>query len=202
MSFKQKLQSFFTKIFLLPGQKQTKRFIDEIMAKFRFIEIGENGFLIKDKSNVVERTVFWNDVIDSSYSPDQLTFQLTDGQNIVIPQSYYDNWHALLREIPQGYKSFDYTAVNRFFANLKGCAVCGLIAVSNDNECLACGYDVWNTEMQTEYNSKEAYIKLMQIEYFMPSNPDAKIEINNNPAFGFESDTKWVPYITENEYTD
>jgi len=200
MSIKENLQSFFAKMFLLPGQKQTKRFIDEIMAKFRFIDIVENGFQIKDKSNVVERTIFWNEVIDSTYSPEQLTFQLADGKTIVIPQVYYENWHALLREIPGGYKSFDYNAVNLYFSSLKGCAICGLVAVDEENECLACGYDVWNSELATEFDSEQSYLKQAQFENFLPANENIPIAINNNPAFGFESFDKWIPYITESEY--
>jgi len=200
MSIKEKLQSFFSKMFLLPGQKQTKRFIDEIMAKFRFIDILENGFQIKDKSNVIERTLIWTEVVDSTYSPEQLTFQLTDGKTIVIPQVYYENWHALLKEIPQGYKSFDYNAVNQYFASLKGCAICGLMAVGEENECLACGYDVWNPELESELGSQEDYLKQAQFENFLPANEHTPIAINNNPAFGFESFDGWIPYITESEY--
>jgi hypothetical protein len=188
---------FFIRLFLLPGKRAQKKFNEEFIKNYRFIEIVDDGFFIKNIENKIFSDIKWYNVKDATYSESEIVIYQNQ-EEILIPNKY-DNWYWLLREIPEGYVKFDYKSVRSFFEQLQGCEICGLIAVNN-GECLSCANEVWNSELANDYKSKEDYIREMQYDEFEPNNENEELVINNKADFGFKSYSYWVPLVSKDDY--
>ncbi len=195
-----KVIDFFVKLIFLPSKRKTNKFMDEYIKKLRIIEITDDGFIITDVNKVKESEIKWYSVNDVIYDKEKVTIKMNGQDEMVVPLKFHNNWYEFIKKIPQGYPSYDYNLVELFFQNLRGCEICGLVAVDDEQECIACGNEVWNSELEKEYESKEAYLKEMQFDNFEPNNDNDKIEIHNNPEMGFESYSAWIPLINEKDY--
>ena len=195
----EKVRSILERVFF--PNRSTKKFMNDYQARLRYIVLTNNGFLIKDIEHKIEDDIKWSSVKDVDYNEKRILLTIEgEEEEMVIPMQFHENWHQLIREIPKGFTTCDYNSIKSFFDNLQGCEVCGLIAVEEDGECMACGNQKWNTEIEKDFESKEAYVKQMQFYEFEPSEENEYIAINNNSEFGFESYSKWVPLIKVEDF--
>ena len=200
MKLTEKIAALGTRIFLKLQNRGTKKFVDDFVKKLRFIEPVNGGFRIKDYDKNVETEIKWYSVKNAELFEDHIIFHLLNNRPpITVPEKYHQNWYKLIQEVPQDYPSYDYDYVKSFFENLQGCEICGLMAI-HKGECLNCGNETWNTELEEEYESKESYIKEMQYDQFAPDEESKKVIISNNADYGFKSYPDWIPLVKEGDY--
>ncbi len=197
----EKVRSILERVFF--PNRSTKKFMNDYQSRLRYIEITADGFVIKNIEHKIEDDIKWTSVKNVDYNQKRLLLTIEgEEEEMGIPMQFHENWHQLIRMIPKGYTSCDYDSIKSFFDKLEGCDVCGLIAVEEDGECMACGNQKWNTEIEKDFDSKEAYVKQMQIYEFEPSQENEVVHINNNPLYGFDSYPKWKAYIKEEDFKE
>lgn len=195
-----KIISFFHSLTLSKEDRETFRSVDKFMADYRKIELTTNGFLIKDIKGKVKQELNWDEVKDAVYYNDHVLLKLNGGKHLELFEEKYDNWYELIKNMPKGFTGYNYQKVDAFFQSLKGCEVCGLMAVNSKNNCLVCGQEVWNSELAAEYASKEEYLKESQMDFFEPEDENNLNEINNKPKAGFDSYDNWKPLVSASDY--
>jgi len=147
--------------------------------------VDKKGFTIT--SGTRQKQYFWRDVQWVKFEREKFNLIIKEKSRLVIDLKT-DNIYYLLRNIPLGYKDFDYTFITDLFSKLTKCKVCGFIAV-NETECLSCGCTTWTKELETEYANYEEYVKENQLDIFATMEKDEKFNefkiLNKN----FEFDT-------------
>jgi len=184
--------SIFQRLFL-PRKKEIESLIDKIIDELRFIETNDKGIIITNSDKEVVEQFNWYDIKDvelvNGFSEGEISFTLNNGEQKSIPEEHHESWYELLKKIPQGFSKYDYEGVRAFFDNLKGCEICGMMSVY-EGECLACGEEEWKEEFLDEYESKEEYIRELQLDEFEPID-DEEAVISNKPKSGFKSFEGW-----------
>lgn len=143
------------------------------------------------------RSFRWDNIRDAAFSDGKtiLVFTKNDDSETIISNDI-DNWYWLLKHVPAGFTSFDYTYVQALFESLKPCHICGNISVLG-NECLACYESTW--EASSGYPDKEQFIREMQLEVFSPVNPDEELSFELPDSKAFVKNPDWFPSITKIE---
>jgi len=175
-------------------KKSNNKMREEILDKIRIIRVNDNGFTISDSFMKIVDIFEWNLVENIELKDNSLFFYLKNGKKITIPSSYHENWYELIQKIPKGFSNYDYNFVENFINNLQGCEICGMIAI-HEEECLCCGNKVWNNVFLDEYQSKEEYIKSLQLIEFDQIYSEKIKTINNKSKYGFKSFKDWKPLI-------
>lgn len=197
----EKVRNFLETVFF--PNRSINKFMKDYQYRLRYIEITDGGFVVKNIEHKIENDINWDSVNDVDYNQKRLLLTIEgEEEEMVIPMQFHENWHQLIRKIPKHFPTCDYDAIQEFFEKLQGCDICGLIAVEEDGECMACGNQKWNSEIGKDFESKEAYIKQMQIYEFEPTEENEVVHINNNPLYGFESYPKWKAFITNDDFTN
>ena len=125
MKLTEKIAAFLLRIFQMPRNRATQKFVNDFMQKLRFIEIVSGGFQIKDSGKNVLAEIKWYMVKDAELFDDRLVLYFLNNRPVfLVPEKYHQNWHQLIQEIPKGYPTYNYDAVKSFFENLQGCDIC------------------------------------------------------------------------------
>ena len=160
------------------------------------IELTDNiGFRIAKGNS--HKQYYWRDIHWIQFEKEKFRLIIKDKKTLVIDLQT-QNLYMLLKNIPLGYKDFDYSYINSFFSNLKTCKVCGAIAV-NESECLSCGCMTWNSELEKEYASYDEYVKENQLDIFSTMDQNEKFSDFKINDINFEFDPDWSPLVTKKE---
>ena len=107
-------------------------------------------------------------------------------------------WYEFISKIPKSqYINFDYSLVPKIYAQLKGCKICGAVAVV-ENICRNCAGEIWPNEQKQAwgYKNELEYLKEEQLDYFSTWEKEDKIDFN---ILHFEKDLNWALLVTEND---
>lgn len=170
--------------------------INKTLEKIIFLKSDKKGFIIEFNDDRETIKANWNDFDDIKLSNENVSI-IKNKKIVHIIDDSYLGWYQFIQDVPIGFDSYDYIFVEQFFNNLKGCQICGLLALKND-KCLACGSEVWNKNLLELFNSEVEYIKEEQLDMFEPCEDDP-ILLNNDPESGFKSDPNWIKVVTELE---
>lgn len=112
-----------------------------------------------------ERT--WDQVDDVRLDQDRVFFY-SEGQVLDMVERTATNWYKLIQDIPDRFPSFDPSDVAQIMVDLKGCEICGVMAVYRAR-CEYCGTRTW--EDFTEFGfpgepSEDEYLQEMQQDYW------------------------------------
>ncbi len=157
--------------------------------------VDKKGFTITNGTK--QKNYYWRDVQWVKFEREKFKLIIKEKSRLEIDLKT-DNLYYLLRNIPLGYKDFDYTFMTDFFSKLTTCKVCGFIAL-NETECLSCGCTTWTTELETNYANYEEYVKENQLDVFATMEKDEKFNEFKIPNNNFEFDTKWKPTVTKKD---
>jgi hypothetical protein len=168
-------------------------------GKYKAISsITNNGFSLGNgKKNVQYR---WDDFDTAEINPSRLEVKLKGRKKLIINDQFF-SFYTFLKKIPHHYKSFYYNTIDNFFDQLQPCKVCGLIAATTE-KCLYCNSVEWNTEIEKEYHTYEAYVKASQLEVFATwekNEPFCDFKLTNH---AFNTDPDWKPLVTKKEVLD
>ncbi len=161
--------------------------------EFFNIETDEEGFTITNQNDVEYYNVKWEDVGKVYFPTDHQTVEveLNSGDKIIITHEF-SNWPLFLKAVPASFKEFDLKLVDSFFATLKACKVCGLLAV-HDEICEHCGNGVYDEDIDgPEYENEAIYNKEMQSNFF-----EGEIKPDKDTIFKVDKD--WKALITQSE---
>lgn len=170
--------------------------MNSFSGKFKAIStITNNGFSIGNgKKNVQYR---WDDFDSAEIHPSNLEVKLKGRKKLIINEKFF-SFYTFLKKIPHYYKGFDYNIIDNFFDQLQPCKVCGLISATNE-KCLYCNSTEWNTEIEKEYHTYQAYLKASQLEVFATwdkNEPFCDFKLTDH---AFEADPSWKPLVTKKE---
>ena len=174
-------------IFRITGTSYKKRQSVKIADK--------KGFTITNGTKHIN--YYWRDVQWVKFEKEKFKLIIKQKSRLEIDLKT-DNLYYLLRNIPLGYKDFDYTYMTDFFSKLTTCKVCGFIAL-NETKCLSCGCTSWTKELESNYANYEEYVKENQLDFYATMEKEEKF--NDFKIFNkdFEFDNKWKPIVTKNE---
>jgi hypothetical protein len=157
--------------------------------------VDKKGFTIT--SGTKQKNYYWRDVQWVKFEREKFKLIIKEKSRLEIDLKT-DNLYYLLRNIPLGYKDFDYTFMTDFFSKLTTCKVCGFIALK-ETECLSCGCTTWTTELEKNYANYEEYVKENQLDIFATMEKDERFNEFKIPNKNFDFDAKWKPIVTKNE---
>lgn len=171
--------------------------IPEIFAKHpqKIEGINNTGFKIAKGTKIKE--YHWQDIQWINFDKVKFSLNLKHKHRIVLDRKTH-NFYSLLKNIPRGYKDFDYAYITSFFSNLTTCVACGAVAF-NDSECLSCGCSAWTNELGKYYLNYTEYIKANQLEIFATMEKDEKFSDFKIIDKNFEFDSNWAPMVTKKE---
>jgi len=171
--------------------------ISEMFSKHpqRIEGLNSVGFKIAKGTNL--KQYYWREIQWISFDKEKFRLILKHKHRILIDEKAH-NFYLLLKNIPLGYKDFDYTFITSFFSNLTTCVVCGAIAF-NDSKCLYCGCTTWTNELEKDYLNYEEYVKANQLEIFATLEKNEKFCDFKIIDKNFEFDSNWTPMVTKKE---
>ncbi|UII28386.1 hypothetical protein LVD15_08145 [Fulvivirga maritima] len=177
---------------LFPKKSLNNRMLHSLKTTFTITCLAD-GFKLVSMNNQNQLDYKWSAVKDVVITKDGLEITTDSTQKI---SRKWQGWHQLIREVPQGYGNYNYEFVHQYLNSLEGCDICGLKAVYN-NECLHCGTEVWSDDIKELSESKNDYVREEQLLWFIVGVDPEKIDINNKPENGFESNPNWKPLISK-----
>lgn len=208
----------FTVIFLLIASVPVVIFIkakqaDPIKINYNFSEVSRNGFRIKlpsaqiinpkliAKQGIVDNSyIFWKDVekIYFTNDKDSLTVKLKDKKQFSL--SKYNLVFYKFLKLSPNLSPFDKNYADTIFKNVKDCDICGMVSV-HQGICLNCLELSWEENVGDEpEETKEEYIKKLQLDYFALGTMDEDNKVNFFPESDpFERSAYWKPSVTEAE---
>jgi len=149
-------------------------------------------------SNGMKKTqYYWNEIQDIKFDKEPFRLTIFAKRKLTFDEKT-QNRYLLLKHIPLGFSSFDYTYRDSFFVNLKPCIVCGTIALQDD-ECLLCGCVSWSADLEKNYSSYEEYIIENQLDIFATIDENEKFNNFKINDKNFDSDPNWKPKVTKEE---
>jgi tetratricopeptide (TPR) repeat protein len=140
---------------------------------------------------------YWREIHNVKFDKERFQLILTAKRKLIFDKKTV-NIYLLFKHIPLGFKDFDYTYRDSFFANLETCVVCGTIAFQN-TKCLLCGCTSWRKELEELYSDYDEYITENQLDIFVTMDKNEKFnnfKMNNKC---FNSDPNWKPKVTKEE---
>ena len=191
---------FFNDIFSKFGNKKAQNDAKKIVNEMRVVKnISTLGFEIYDLNDNLKKSYDWKKIKSIKFSSDFKELHITDfnGNQANIPEKT-TNWYALIQKIPETFAEFDHAYVKQFMEDVIFCEVCGMKAVKN-GICLHCYSDVWNSELEEDYENKEAYIKAEQLDLYSTINPVAPINLNMYDKSGFEKNPDFKVSVSKEE---
>ena len=171
--------------------------VDKVAKEFRLIRLEPNGFSLSSISGTTLRC-FWKNVTDVQWQAKSIRVTMANGKQLDLHQEFHD-WFVFIQNIPPGFPSFHYQGVEELMTSLKGCAICGMLAV-NGKRCYSCGTTEWAHAPEKEYVSETEYIIREQLDYFDPEMEDGMLNISNEAKNGFQPDPSWQPLIKPEDF--
>jgi len=169
---------------------------DMFSVKHQRIEgINSKGFKIAKGTKL--KPYYWRDIKWIKFDKEKFRLIFKEKNKVVIDKKT-QNLYLLLKNIPLGFKDFDYEYIDSFFSNLTTCVVCGAVAF-NDSKCLSCSCTNWTNVLEKEYLNYEEYVKANQLEIFATMEKNEKFSDFKIIDKNFKFDSNWTPMVTKTE---
>lgn len=130
-------------------------------SKKRFVQFTTNGFNVLDYQFKTLQQIRWKQVVNVKWESaldDKIHFNLTHGKSLILNKRSTGYWFGIIRNIPEGYISYDYDASNKLFNTLETCEFCGYIALGSYS-CYNCQHVPFHKYNNSNNISKEEYIE-------------------------------------------
>jgi len=168
------------------------------LKRQRIEGINSKGFKITKGTKLNQ--YYWRDINWIKFDKEKFRL-IFKGKNKIAIDEKTQNFYLLLKNIPLGYKDYDYTYIDSFFSNLTTCVVCGAVAFK-DSKCLSCGCTTWSNKLEKDYSNYDEYVKTNQLEIFATMEKNEKFCDFKLIGKNFDIDTNWSPKVTKKEVLD
>lgn len=163
-----------------------------------YFTIGEISFNEEMESVFADKEILWTDVksIQFSKSKEDVNIHLNNGEHFLIP-SDTSGLVSLFKNMPETVSNSDQEFINKIYTELKGCKVCGNIAVWQ-NQCNVCHSD------QDDVNDKDPAIELEnikeeQLQLFATYEEDEAIDWEFHIDPNYQRNPDWKLLVSEEE---